>query len=86
MLGASKSSRAPRSAASRDMPRIRQAANRWIRTSGAFDAVVDFDAVLRDPARPVRLLPEFDPGDHIHPNDAGNRAMAQAFDLKVFVK
>ena len=65
---------------------IRQAANQWIRTSRAFDAVVDFDAVLRDPSRTIRLLPAFDPGDHIHPNDAGNRAMADAFDLKVFVK
>jgi len=65
---------------------IRQAANQWIRTSRTFDAVVDFDAVLRDPARPIRLLPAFDPGDHIHPNDAGNRAMADAVDLKVFVK
>jgi lysophospholipase L1-like esterase len=65
---------------------IRQTANQWIRTSRAFDAVVDFDAVLRDPARPIRLLPAFDPGDHIHPNDAGNRVMADAFDLKVFVK
>jgi lysophospholipase L1-like esterase len=65
---------------------IRQAANAWIRTSGAFDAVVDFDAALRDPTRPTRLQAEFDPGDHIHPNDAGNRAMAASFDLKVFVK
>jgi lysophospholipase L1-like esterase len=65
---------------------IREAANGWIRTSGAFDAVVDFDAAVRDSARPIRLRPEFDPGDHIHPNDAGNRAMADAFDLKVFVK
>jgi lysophospholipase L1-like esterase len=65
---------------------IRQAANRWIRTSGAFDAVIDFDQVLRDPDRPIRLRPEFDPGDHIHPNDAGNRAMAAAFDLRMFLK
>ncbi len=65
---------------------IRQAVNQWIRTSGLFDAVVDFDAVLRDPSRPVRLRPEFDPGDHIHPNDAGNQAMADAFDLSRFRK
>jgi lysophospholipase L1-like esterase len=63
---------------------IRQAVNQWIRTAKGFDAVVDFDAVLRDPTRPARLRPEFDPGDHIHPNDAGNQAMAQAFDLAVF--
>jgi lysophospholipase L1-like esterase len=42
--------------------------------------------VLRDPDRPIRLRPEFDPGDHIHPNDAGNRAMAAAFDLRMFLK
>jgi lysophospholipase L1-like esterase len=65
---------------------IRQAANEWIRTPGNFDAVVDFDAVVRDPARPIRINPEFDPGDHIHPNDQGNRAMADAFDLKLFEK
>jgi len=63
---------------------IRQTVNYWIRTSGLFDAVVDFDAVIRDPSRPVRMRPEFDPGDHIHPNDAGNQAMADAFDLRLF--
>lgn len=65
---------------------IRQAVNQWIRTSGSFDAVVDFDAALRDPQRPARLKEEFDPGDHIHPNDAGNKVMAGLFDLSVFTK
>jgi lysophospholipase L1-like esterase len=63
---------------------IRQTVNQWIRTSGFFDAVVDFDAVIRDPSRPVRMRPEYDPGDHIHPNDAGNQAMADVLDLKLF--
>jgi lysophospholipase L1-like esterase len=63
---------------------IRQTVNQWIRTSGVFDAVVDFDAVIRDPSRPVRMRPEFDPGDHIHPNDAGNQAMADALELRLF--
>jgi lysophospholipase L1-like esterase len=63
---------------------IRQAVNTWIRTSGAYDAVVDFDAATRDPASPGRLRPEFDPGDHLHPNDAGYRAMAEAVDLRIF--
>ena len=63
---------------------IRQTVNQWIRTSGYFDAVVDFDELIRDPARPIRMKAEFDPGDHIHPNDAGNQAMADAFDLVVF--
>ena len=65
---------------------IRQAVNTWIRTSGRFDAVVDFDAAIRDPARPARMKAEFDPGDHIHPNDRGNEAMAAAFDLALFAR
>lgn len=64
---------------------LRQAVNRWIRTSGAFDAVIDFDAAVRDPARPARLKPEFNPGDHVHPNDAGNAAMAVAIDPGLFL-
>ena len=62
----------------------RETVNRWIRTGGKFDAVVDFDAVTRDPDRPQRLRPEFDSGDHIHPNDAGNAAMADAIELQAF--
>lgn len=61
--------------------RVRQAVNAWIRDSGEFDAVVDFDATARDPAHPVRFLPAYDSGDHLHPGDAGYRAMAQAIDL-----
>lgn len=57
---------------------VRQAVNTFIRTSGIFDGVVDFDAVLRDPADPQRLLPAYDSGDHIHPNDSGDKAMADA--------
>jgi lysophospholipase L1-like esterase len=63
---------------------LRQAVNRWIRTGGKFDAVVDFDAVTRDPEQPERLRPAFDSGDHIHPNDAGNAAMAEAIDIAAF--
>jgi lysophospholipase L1-like esterase len=63
---------------------MRQTVNRWIRESGEFDAVVDFDAVIRDPAAPTRMRAQFDAGDHIHPNDAGNQAMAEAFDLRLF--
>ncbi|WP_129837950.1 SGNH/GDSL hydrolase family protein [Streptomyces sp. RFCAC02] len=62
----------------------RLAVNRWIRTGGAYDAVADFDAAVRDPARPDRLLPAYDSGDHLHLNDTGNRAMADAVDLRVF--
>lgn len=65
---------------------IRQTVNRWIRAKGNFDAVVDFDAVVRDRERPVRIRADIDPGDHIHPNDAGNQAMVDAFDLSLFQK
>jgi lysophospholipase L1-like esterase len=60
---------------------LREQVNAWIRTSGEADAVVDFDAAVRDPGAPQRLLPAYDPGDHLHPNDAGYRAMAAAVDL-----
>lgn len=63
---------------------MRQAVNAWIRTSGRFDAVIDFDAATRDPADPLRLRPDIDPGDHVHPNDAGNALMAEAVDLAIF--
>ena len=56
----------------------REAVNTWIRTSGAFDGVIDFDAVMRDPADPLRLNPAYDSGDHLHPDDAGYQAMADA--------
>ncbi|ALC22739.1 SGNH/GDSL hydrolase family protein [Streptomyces pristinaespiralis] len=59
----------------------REAFNHWIRTSGEYDAVVDFDRALADPADPDRILPAYDSGDHLHPGDAGYRAMAQALDL-----
>jgi lysophospholipase L1-like esterase len=62
---------------------MRVKVNEWIRTGGAFDAVVDFEAVMRDPARPTYLRSDFDSGDGTHPNDAGYRAMAAAFDLEL---
>lgn len=66
-----------------DKERIRQAVNQWIRTKGGADSILDFDTVLRDPSHPARLLPEYDSGDHIHPNDAGYRAMANSIDLSL---
>jgi lysophospholipase L1-like esterase len=62
----------------------RQAVNHWIRTSGGYDAVIDFDKATRDPAHPARLLPAYDSGDHLHPNDMGYEAMAKAVDLSLF--
>ncbi len=63
---------------------IREAVNQWIRTSGEYDAVIDFDAALRDPSHPTRILPAYDCGDHLHPNDAGYQAMAAAVPLNLF--
>ncbi len=62
----------------------REAVNEWIRTSGAFDAVIDFDKAIRDPADPQQMLPRYDSGDHLHPNDAGYAAMADSVDLALF--
>lgn len=61
----------------------RQAVNQWIRTSGAYDGIVDFDAALRDPSDPARLLPAYASSDNTHPNDAGYAAMANAIDLSL---
>ena len=62
----------------------RQALNAWIRGNGVFDAVIDFEAALRDPAHPTRMLPRWDSGDHLHPNDLGYRHMADSIDLALF--
>jgi lysophospholipase L1-like esterase len=62
--------------------KVRSTVNQWIRTAGAFDAVVDFDTLLRDPSRPSAILPVFDSGDHLHPGDAGYKAMADAIKLE----
>jgi lysophospholipase L1-like esterase len=62
----------------------RQAVNQWIRTSGVYDGVIDFDAVTRDPNAPTKFQPQFDSGDHLHPNDAGYRAMGESVDLAFF--
>lgn len=64
--------------------KTREAVNRWIRTSHAFDGVIDFDKALRDPNHPLRLAPKYDSGDHLHPNDAGCKAMADAIKLSMF--
>ncbi|MGW2384796.1 SGNH/GDSL hydrolase family protein [Streptomyces sp. NPDC001658] len=61
---------------------VRQDVNAFIRDSGEFDAVTDFDRILRSPYDPARILPVFDGGDHLHPNDKGMQAMADAVDLK----
>jgi lysophospholipase L1-like esterase len=62
----------------------RAALNQWIRTSRAYDAVIDFDAVIRDPGAPTKFLPQYNSGDNLHPNDAGYQAMGNAVDLSLF--
>jgi lysophospholipase L1-like esterase len=66
-----------------DKEAARVAVNDWIRTSGEFDGVIDFDAVVQDPANPNKILPAFNKGDDLHPNDAGYEAMANAIDLSL---
>lgn len=65
---------------------VREAVNDWIRTSGVFDGVVDFDKITRDPQNPTRFNPAYDSGDHLHPNDAGYKAMGEGIDLTLFAK
>ena len=66
--------------------KVREAVNQWIRTSGAFDAVVDFEAAVKDPADPLKIREDMHRGDYLHPNPAGYAAMANAFDVSVFLK
>ncbi|MEU0602723.1 SGNH/GDSL hydrolase family protein [Streptomyces sp. NPDC006393] len=66
--------------------RQRQVVNQWIRTSGAFDGVIDFDKAVRDPADPSSMLPAYDSGDHLHPGDLGYKVMADAIDLDMILR
>jgi len=75
------------SARARDVGEVvREAVNSFIRTGGAFDGVVDFDAATRDSANPKKFRASFDPGDHLHPNDTGYQAMADSIDLSMFTR
>lgn len=69
-----------------DVEAKRQAVNAFIRTSGLFDGVIDFDAAIRDPANPQRMRPAYDSGDHLHPGDAGYAAMANSIPLALFAR
>jgi len=69
---------------SADREAARKKVNNWIRTSGKFDAVIDFDAAMRAPNNQSRLLSAVDSGDHLHPNENGYKVMAEAIDLKLF--
>lgn len=68
-----------------DKDALRRQLNAWLRTDSPFDAVIDLDAALRDPAAPSRMAADYDSGDHLHPGDAGNRAMAKAVDLQLLL-
>ena len=70
---------------SAEKDRLRQELNAWIRRSGEFDALIDFDAMARDEGHPTRFLASIDSGDHLHPGDAGSRAMADAIDLEALL-
>ena len=63
---------------------VRSALNQWIRTGGVYDGFIDFDAATRNPSHLTQLRSEFDSGDHLHPNDAGYKAMADSIDLSIF--
>ncbi len=65
---------------------VREDVNNWIRTSGTFDGVIDFDQIPRDPQNPNQFNPLYDSGDHLHPNDAGYKAMGEGIDLKLFAR
>lgn len=65
---------------------VREAVNDWIRTSGTFDGVIDFDQITRDPQKPTWFNPAYDSGDHLHPGDEGYKAMGAGIDLKLFAK
>ena len=62
----------------------RQALNDWMRTSKAYDGVIDFDKATRDPAQPKKFLEQYDSCDYLHPGDAGYKAMGEAIDLSLF--
>lgn len=64
--------------------KVRQAFNQWIRTSKAYDAIIDFEAALKDPQNPTKFLPKYDSGDHLHPSDLGYQVMADTVDLALF--
>jgi lysophospholipase L1-like esterase len=68
-----------------ELDKTRYAVNDWARTGSGFDGVIDFDALLRDPEQPDRLRPQWDSGDHIHPNDAGNQAMADEVPMNLML-
>ena len=84
IIGATLTPAGPRASFTPALEARRTAVNTFVRTSGEFDGVIDFDAITRDPSNPLQFLPKYDSGDHLHPGDAGYRAMGEAIDLSLF--
>ena len=84
IIGATLTPAGPRPTFTPELEAKRAAVNAFIRAPGNFDAVIDFDAATRDPAHPTQFLPAFDSGDHLHPSDAGYKAMGDAINLALF--
>ena len=84
IIGATLTPAGPRASFTPALEARRAAVNTFVRTSGEFDGVIDFDAIARDPSNPLQFLPKYDSGDHLHPGDAGYRAMGEAIDLSLF--
>ena len=84
IIGATLTPASPRAPFTAVLEARRAAVNAFIRGSGEFDATIDFDIATRDPANPLQFLPSYDSGDHLHPGDAGYRAMGDAIDLTLF--
>jgi lysophospholipase L1-like esterase len=84
IIGATLTPAGPRANFTPELEAKRAAVNAFVRGAGNFDAVIDFDAATRDPAHPTQFLPAYDSGDHLHPNDAGYKAMGESIDLAAF--
>ena len=84
IIGATLTPAGPRASFTPTLEARRTAVNVFVRSSGEFDGVIDFDAMTRDPANPLQFLPKYDSGDHLHPGDVGYKAMGEAIDLMLF--
>jgi lysophospholipase L1-like esterase len=86
IIGATLTPAGPRANFTPALEAKRAAVSAFIRTAHEFDGVIDFDAITRDPSNPIQFLPAYDSGDHLHPGDAGYRAMGESIDLGIFRK
>ena len=84
IIGATLTPAGPRASFTPALEARRVAVNTFVRTSGEFDGIVDFDAITRDPSNPLQFLPKYDSGDHLHPGDTGYKALGEAIDLSLF--